>query len=138
MDRLALLTDRLPEMVSDLAALVAVESPSDDLAACLAVAEATAELGARLLGERPEVLEVEGRPHVRWRFGGAGRVLLVGHIDTVWPLGTLAGWPFRVDGDVATGPGCFDMKGGVVQALHAVLVRDPDLREAAQAQPLAT
>ncbi len=124
MDRLALLTGRLPAMVSDLAALVSVESPSDDLAACRAVVEAAADLGARLLGERPEVLEVEGRPHVRWRFGGAGRVLLVGHLDTVWPLGTLAARPFRVDGDIATGPGCFDMKAGVVQALHALSTLD--------------
>ena len=37
-----------------------------------------------------ERLEVDGRVHLRWRFGGRGRVLLIGHLDTVWPLGTLA------------------------------------------------
>ena len=121
---MALLTSRLPVMIDDLAGLVMVESPSDDLAACRAVVNAAADLGARLLGERPEVVEVEGRAHLRWRFGGAGRVLLVGHLDTVWPLGTLARKPFRVEGDVATGPGCFDMKGGVVQALHALSTLD--------------
>jgi len=120
MDRLRTLFARLPGMVDDLAALVAVESPSDDLAACRAVVEATAKLGAELLGQRPEILDGDGRSHLRWRFGGAGRVLVVGHLDTVWPLGTLASRPFRVDGDLATGPGCFDMKAGVVQALHAL------------------
>jgi len=104
--------------------LVAVESPSDDLTACRAVVEATATLGARLLGQSPEVIEVEGKTHVRWRFGGSPRVLVLGHLDTVWPLGTLAIRPFRVDGDVATGPGCFDMKAGVTQALHALATLD--------------
>ena len=124
MDRLALLTDRLPAMLDDLAGLVAVESPSDDLGACRDVAEAAAALGARLLGRRPEVVDVGGRAHVRWRFGAAGGVLLVGHLDTVWPSGTLAGRPFRVEGGIATGPGCFDMKAGVVQALHALSTLD--------------
>src|SRR3712207_6129733 len=84
-DRLAQLTGRLPAMVDDLAALVAVESPSEDLVACGAVAEAAGALGERLLGARPDIVVVDGRPHVRWRFGSAGRVLLVGHLDTVWP-----------------------------------------------------
>jgi len=123
-DRLAHLTSRLPAMVDDLALLVGVESPSEDLAACRAVVDAAAALGSRLLGERPEVVEVDGRAHLRWRFGRAGRVLLVGHLDTVWPLGTLARRPFRVDGEVATGPGCFDMKAGVVQAFHALSALD--------------
>ena len=124
MNRLALLTDRLPKMLDDLAALVEVESPSEDLVACRAVVDATAALGASLLGQDPEVIEVEGRAHVRWRFGDVGKVLVVGHLDTVWPTGTLAGRPFRVEGDVATGPGCFDMKAGVVQAFHALATLD--------------
>ena len=70
------------------------------------------------------MLEVDGRAHLRWRFGAIGRVLLVGHLDTVWPLGTLARWPFREDDGVVTGPGCFDMKAGVVQALHALATVD--------------
>ncbi|MPZ29373.1 MAG: M20/M25/M40 family metallo-hydrolase, partial [Micromonosporaceae bacterium] len=52
------------------------------------------------------------------------RVLLLGHHDTVWPLGTLARWPFSADGDVATGPGCFDMKAGLVQTFHALAALD--------------
>ncbi|MFN2537438.1 MAG: M20/M25/M40 family metallo-hydrolase, partial [Mycobacteriales bacterium] len=64
-------------------------------------------------------IEIDGLTHLRWTFG-TPRVLVLGHLDTVWPLGTLDRWPFRVDGDVATGPGVFDMKAGAVQALHAL------------------
>jgi len=58
------------------------------------------------------------------RFGAArskrGRVLLLGHLDTVWPLGTLAKMPWReVDGTMG-GPGVLDMKAGVVMALEAL------------------
>lgn len=123
-DRLAHLTSQLPAMVDDLRSLVEVESPSEDLAACRAVVDAAAVLGERLLGRAPEVLVAEDRPHLRWRFGGEGRVLVVGHLDTVWPLGTLSRRPFLVDGDVATGPGTFDMKAGAVQALHALATLD--------------
>jgi len=51
---------------------------------------------------------------------GAGRALVLAHIDTVWPSGTLAWWPFQVAGDRATGPGVGDMKGGIVEAIFAV------------------
>jgi glutamate carboxypeptidase len=118
------LRDRLPAMIDDLAGLVSVESFSEDLDACRAGVEATAELGTRLLGEKPEIIDVGGRPHMRWRFGTAGRVAIIGHVDTVWPIGTLGRWPFAVDGDTATGPGSFDMKAGIVQALHALTTLD--------------
>ena len=48
------------------------------------------------------------------------RVLLLGHLDTVWPVGTLARIPWAVDGDRMRGPGVFDMKTGVVQAIGAL------------------
>ena len=46
--------------------------------------------------------------------------ILVGHCDTVWPLGTLAEMPFEVDGNVVRGPGVFDMKGGLVQIMFVL------------------
>jgi glutamate carboxypeptidase len=46
-------------------------------------------------------------------------VLLLGHHDTVWPLGSLADRPCTVEGGVLRGPGCFDMKAGLVMAFHA-------------------
>jgi glutamate carboxypeptidase len=109
------------DMVDLLAALVAVESPSSEPAAVLACARLVAEAGTDLLGETPEEIVVEGRTHLRWRFGAAPtRVVLVGHIDTVWPLGTTDRWPFSVTDGVATGPGAFDMKAGIVQLFHAL------------------
>ncbi|MEU8003061.1 M20 family metallopeptidase [Catellatospora sp. NPDC049111] len=109
------LRTRLPRLVEDLAALVAVESPSEDPRATAHSADAVTALGSRLLGSSPE----RHGAHLVWRHGDT-RVLLVGHHDTVWPVGTLARWPFRVDGDRATGPGCFDMKAGLVQLFHAL------------------
>jgi glutamate carboxypeptidase len=49
-----------------------------------------------------------------------GQILVLGHLDTVYPLGTIAKMPFRVRGGRAWGPGTFDMKGGLVMALAAV------------------
>jgi glutamate carboxypeptidase len=61
---------------------------------------------------RAEVWLGEGRP--------TGQILALGHMDTVYPLGTLAKTPFRISGGRAWGPGTFDMKGGLVLALFAV------------------
>ena len=111
-------------MRADLAALVGVESPSADPAATTACAEVVAELGRRRTGAAPDRVTAGGRTHLRWRFGSAARVLLLGHLDTVWPVGTLARWPFGVTGDRATGPGVVDMKAGLVQLFHALSTLD--------------
>ncbi|TMV00303.1 M20 family metallopeptidase [Streptomyces sp. DASNCL29] len=112
---------RLPAMLADIEALVTCESPSSHPAAVSAGAEAVARIGERLLGESAERIVIDGTTHVRWRFGeGPSRVLALGHYDTVWPLGSLTRHPFTVENGVLRGPGCFDMKAGVVLALHAV------------------
>ncbi len=111
---------RLPEMVEALEALVRAESPSADLEACESCASVADGLARRIVGESAERVVVDGRTHLRWRFGAQPRVLLVGHLDTVWPLGTVARWPFAVRDDRASGPGAFDMKAGVVQLLFAL------------------
>lgn len=110
--------------LSELQALVEAESPTSDLVACAACATVADKLAVDLLGESAEHLTIEGRTHLRWRFGRPTKVVLIGHLDTVWPIGTLDRWPFSVDGDAATGPGCFDMKGGVVQGLNALASLD--------------
>jgi glutamate carboxypeptidase len=107
-------------MIGALRMLVEAESPTTDVAACIACAEVADGLAADLLGKRAERHESEGRIHLRWRFGSSTRVLLIGHLDTVWPLGTIARWPFEVRAGRATGPGVFDMKAGVVQLLFAL------------------
>ncbi|MFF4986286.1 M20 family metallopeptidase [Streptosporangium saharense] len=111
-------------MIADIERLVRCESPSDDLAAVARSAEAVAELGARYLGAEAERLVVDGRTHLRWRFGREPRVLLLGHHDTVWPLGSLETHPFEVRDGVLRGPGCFDMKAGLVMAFHALAALD--------------
>ena len=109
------------EMLADLRELVTCESPSDDRAAVARSAEAVARVGRRRLGVEPERIVLDGRTHLRWRFGdGPARVLLLGHHDTVWPIGSLAVTPYEVVGGTVCGPGCFDMKAGVVQAFHAL------------------
>lgn len=61
---------------------------------------------------------------------GKGRVLLIGHIDTVFEPGTVARWPFRIEGDRAFGPGVSDEKGGVVQAVFALkILKDTGFRD---------
>jgi glutamate carboxypeptidase len=110
----------LPPMLADLEALVCCESPTADRSATRRCAEVFAEMGARLLRSDPEWLEHGGAAQLRWRFGQGDRVLLLGHLDTVWPHGTLDRLPFAVTGGRITGPGCFDMKAGLVQMLHAL------------------
>jgi glutamate carboxypeptidase len=114
---------RLPAMVDELGDLVRCESPSADLPALARSAEMVAALGRRLTGRAPEVLGDAGPTHLRWSFGdGPRRVLLVGHHDTVWPLGSLGDHPWSVTDGVARGPGCLDMKAGLVQMFHALSV----------------
>ncbi len=80
-----------------------------------------ARVGERLLGVAPERILIDGVVHLRWRLGpGRTRVLLLGHHDTVWPTGTLEVHPCDVVDGVLRGPGCFDMKAGLVMAFHAV------------------
>ena len=110
----------LPTMLADLETLVCCESPTSDREATRRCAELFAQMGARLLGADPEWLDEGGTAQLRWRFGQGDRVLLLGHLDTVWPHGTLDRLPFAVTHGKITGPGCFDMKAGLVQMLHAL------------------
>lgn len=109
-------------MLDDLRRLVSVESPSRDRVALAESAAAVVDLLARRVGQEAatSVVETPAGPHVHWRGGGDPRVLVLGHHDTVFPIGTLAARPFRVDADRATGPGVFDMKAGIVLAVHAL------------------
>jgi glutamate carboxypeptidase len=110
-------------MVEALEALVVRESPSRDKPALDALAGFLAErFGA--LGLDVERLPSEsGGDHLRLRLGRAGDAppgLVLCHFDTVWPIGTLARMPFRVDDGRAFGPGAFDMKASLVLAEFAV------------------
>ncbi|MFE2391699.1 M20/M25/M40 family metallo-hydrolase [Streptomyces althioticus] len=128
------LEEHREEMVADLAAYTARGSASDDLDAldaCLAWLRGWLDerLGA---AESEEILGREDAGDVLVRrypardatTADARPVLLLGHYDTVWPTGTLESWPFRRDGDTVTGPGVFDMKAGLVQAVWALRALD--------------
>ena len=104
--------------------LVRAESPSDDKEAVDLCGELAAEraqaLGGRLKAHRQRafgnVLEARFGPRKRTK----KPVLLLGHIDTVWPVGTLESMPCRVDAGRLWGPGTLDMKAGVAMALTAI------------------
>ena len=111
--------------------LVAIESPSTDKPA---VDRCGAELSRRLesIGAAVHRLPREARgDHIRADFAGAGpRVLLLGHFDTVWPVGQLERQPLREDAGRLLGPGIFDMKAGIgvsmlaLRALHELEASD--------------
>ena len=100
--------------------LVDIESPSLDLDAIAASAAVLAAMIERHLGGTCELVPSPAGPHVHWKGGGDPQVLILGHHDTVFPLGTLEQRPFDVSDGIATGPGVFDMLGGIVQALHGL------------------
>jgi glutamate carboxypeptidase len=119
-------------MLEQLEALVSIESPSEDKAAVDRVSRMVAHwfesLGGKTFWHRQkqfgDLLEVRFRAMARRSSGNAGGrskpILLLGHLDTVWPMGTLAKMPFRIAKGKAFGPGVYDMKAGVLMALHAV------------------
>ena len=109
----------LPAMVDAVEALVLLESPSDDLDACEAIVQEAIGAFSAWLPSPARAEQHGGRPV--WRWGpDQPRVLLLGHLDTVWPIGSLARLPFTNDGQRMTGPGVFDMKAGVVQGWAAL------------------
>jgi glutamate carboxypeptidase len=113
-------TYSLDAMLADLDALVSSESPSRDIDRLQAHAQLLSDLMERMLGSAPTLIDSPVGPHIHWRGGNDPKVLILGHHDTVHPAGTLARLPFTVRDGIATGPGVFDMKAGIVQAIYAV------------------
>lgn len=119
-------------MLADTALLVGTESSSRDLAALAGCREVLEDLVERRLGTPDRrVLHPGGAQgdtlELTYRGSAAGTVLLVGHYDTVWPTGTVAGWPLapvEVEGrgECLTGPGAVDMKAGLVVAIWSLLL----------------
>ncbi|MGX7681561.1 M20 family metallopeptidase [Jatrophihabitans sp. DSM 45814] len=107
-------------MLDEIEYLVRCESPSSDRVAVARSADAVSVVGISHLGFSPERIVLDGRTHLLWRTGKRPRVLILGHHDTVWPIGSLETHPFEIAGDKMRGPGCFDMKAGIVMAFHAM------------------
>lgn len=115
----------LPAMLDDIRTLVEVETHSHDKAALRRGLAALRDLAAERLGPPAEETRHDGGRYgdvLELRYPGTapGEVLLLGHYDTVWPTGTLVDWPFAIEDGTMTGPGVFDMKTGLVQAIWAV------------------
>src|ERR1700728_4291040 len=123
---LRLLKNREAEMVRMLGSFVRCESPSHDKRAVDGFGEIVAAQWSKR-GAKVRVLPVaklgnqlRGEINLGSGHGRKQQILVLGHLDTVYPLGTLAKTPFRISGGRAWGPGTFDMKGGLVLALFAV------------------
>lgn len=109
-------------LLKKLQQLVTLESPSEDKAAvdrCITQVESWAKtLGGKVKRHKQkkfgDLLEVKFGP-------SKGKpVLLLGHLDTVWPIGTLKKMPYKLQNGRVAGPGVLDMKAGVVMALTAL------------------
>lgn len=121
---LSTLAQQRGAMLQLLERLTLIESPSSDASTQLPV--------QRLIMGQLQALGFRVRPLSGRSTGGAlfacptkrtrGQAvqLLLGHYDTVWPVGTLRDMPFQVDGNIVRGPGVFDMKGGIVQIVYAL------------------
>jgi glutamate carboxypeptidase len=113
---------RLPQYIEELRELCAIDSDSynkvglDEMALCLA---------GRMRGIGMHVDIIQRETWGNDLFGvlrgtGHGNVLLLGHIDTVYPAGTAAARPLRVEGNTVYGPGACDMKGCILAAIYAI------------------
>jgi len=122
---LRLLKPQLPQMLDTLRRLVEAESPSLEKAAadrcCGVIAGEWCKHGARVeriaQRHRGDILRIT---HAPGKSRVSGQLLVLGHYDTVYSSGTLQKMPFRVSAGKAYGPGTFDMKAGIVQALFAL------------------
>ena len=113
-----------PWLFRHLQALVEIESPSDNRAAVNRANDLVAELAAGIGGRVKRHRQTGFGDVLELRFGPARSkqepVLLLGHLDTVWPVGTLRSMPWRQEDGRLSGPGLLDMKAGVLIALTAL------------------
>jgi len=123
-DILEYLHGRKNEFIAFLEELTLIESPSvvssvqNPLRSI--IADRLKSIGFRTLGLSGQNTggSLYARPEIRTRH--ASTQMLLGHYDTVWPLGTLKDMPFVVDGNTVCGPGVYDMKGGIAQIIFAL------------------
>jgi len=117
------LTRHQAEMVAQLHELVTRESPTHDKPSCDLLCSYLAEQFKALAGKVKVYRQMKSGNHLRVDFAGPrGRkpVLLLGHYDTVYDLGTHKTMPWRETDGKLCGPGVFDMKGGIVQIMFAL------------------
>lgn len=110
------------EMLHVLRHMVELESPSDNKRAIDELGRYLNEQFETTGGKASLIPQRDAGDHLKAEFAGSkGKpILLLGHFDTVWPLGTLEKMPFRVEGGRAFGPGVYDMKAGIVMMIFAL------------------
>ena len=140
---IALAKKEQPALLKTMKELVDIESGSAEFAGLEKIANLLAKklqaLGAKteLLDAGPEIYKMFDTPEkigrmVRATFTGTGtrKILLVAHMDTVYPLGMLSGQPFKIEGDRAYGLGIADDKQGIAVILHTLtMLRSLNFRE---------
>jgi glutamate carboxypeptidase len=113
-----------PQLMDRIRQMVEIESPSDDKASVDRCVEAVSEMASQLGGQVRRHRQRAFGDVLELHFGFAGKrnspLMLLGHLDTVWPLGTLSNMPFRIAQGRAWGPGVLDMKAGVAIGLTAI------------------
>lgn len=119
---LATAQSMLPQVLSDIEAMVNIESPSRNTGQVTKSAAHLESIIQRVVQRSCVLVDSEVGPHVSVPSLSAPRILLLGHHDTVHPMGTLAARPFSNDGKVLRGPGVFDMAAGIVQAIYAMSI----------------
>jgi glutamate carboxypeptidase len=116
-------------IVDTIAALARIESPSGDVPALERCGRAIIALLHEAGASVEAIPHGTAGAHLRATFGTADRqVLLIGHFDTVWPIGSLANMPVEIRDGRLHGPGTFDMKAGLVLAVLAARLAVPALR----------
>lgn len=125
---------RTAQMVEHVKQFVNIESPSNEPEMLQRSAEFLAKVMTEMLGKAPQIIASDKGPHVHWKGSDNTKVLIVGHHDTVFPKGTVAKRGFSIDGDIARGPGIFDMKAGIIQAIYGL----SEIQEASSAEILIT
>jgi glutamate carboxypeptidase len=108
-------------MIATLASLVALDSPSSEREAVNRVADFMSDALAATGGRVERLAQAAFGDHLHVSWGeGPRQILILGHMDTVWPAGEAQKRPFRIEEGRAQGPGAFDMKGGLVVGLYAL------------------
>jgi glutamate carboxypeptidase len=116
------LEKRQPDMLALLETLTRIDSGSYDVEGVLQVQAIVADVLVRqgFVIDRLPIADRAPLLRATLRQPGRGRLLILGHADTVWPKGTVAEWPFTIDGDTATAPGVGDMKAALVMGCFAL------------------
>ena len=118
------LNEQQAPMIKLLAELVAIESPSDDAVAQLPILQRlksefeAVEYRVRIIPGQHSGGHLFSRPADR--IDTSNSQLLLGHCDTVWPIGTLSNMPLQTEDGIMRGPGIYDMKAGLVEIIFAL------------------